>query len=157
MKIFAGLFFYVFFFAHGVDSACPSNFVKLGDSCYHFSAERSTWYDADSKCRKMGALLLSIDSKEEEFYIKLHMRHDYKDTRMWTSGIADRGKYIWHSTGKPILYGTWCPGEPNNANFNEHCVELWEFGGRSCLNDNRCDDDGSKIKSKISFICEYNK
>lgn len=54
---------------------------------------------------------------------------------MWTGNVQAMGSYK-----------NWAPGEPNNANGNEHCLEM-DMGGQYHWNDNNCEN-------RFNFICE---
>lgn len=64
----------------------------------------------------------------------------------WVSAncLAKFQKWISSSTGLPMPFLKWHPGEPNNAFHDEFCVELLELG----LNDISCQ------RALNSYICE---
>jgi len=161
MKSFVVLLFYILLYAYEVKSACPREFIRLGESCYYFSEEKANWFEADSKCRDMGALLLSIETKGEEFYINLHLRNQQKISSYWTSGTIDPNSpknHIWSVTGKRFSHANWCTDEPSNQQGKEDCINIKHGNGKSCINDENCLSNSYGIVGQtviISYICEY--
>ncbi|XP_052274150.1 perlucin-like protein [Dreissena polymorpha] len=51
--------------------ACPDGFVKFQQSCYHFSHDQETWFDAASACQTVfnKAYLAEIDSQAENQFL----------------------------------------------------------------------------------------
>lgn len=57
------------------------------------------------------------------------------------------GEWVWTGNVQAMgSYKNWAPGEPNNANGNEHCLEM-DMGGQYQWNDNNCEN-------RFNFICE---
>ena len=48
------------------------------------------------------------------------------------------GTFLWESTGLPLTYFNWAPGQPDNRNNNEHCTGMI-FGAPGKWNDCPCD------------------
>ncbi|KAJ8319624.1 hypothetical protein KUTeg_002826 [Tegillarca granosa] len=46
--------------------------------------------------------------------------------RYWLGGtdIAVEGHWEWASSGQQFDYTHWHPGQPDNANSNEHCLDM---------------------------------
>lgn len=65
----------------------------------------------------------------------------------WTSGndLGEEGKYVWASSGQKITFKNFLPGQPDNANAKEHCLELRNGG---LWNDMVCD-------VKQFFVCQF--
>ncbi|XP_013401142.1 C-type lectin lectoxin-Thr1-like [Lingula anatina] len=144
---------------------CPDGFVKLGDYCYRFVSQAKSWADARADCfANGGADLISIESARE-----LALVTQYLDlngggfSKFWTSGrrmenaeeisksldnpIEVSRQFYW-GTGFDFSYCQWLPGEPNNHNNNENCVELRFWRGRIAgINDGVC-------STANSYICE---
>ncbi|XP_016987980.1 CD209 antigen-like protein B [Drosophila rhopaloa] len=117
-------------------------FELIGSRYFYIDSDSKNWVDAESSCREMGAHLASIKDQEEMDAIKVKLTND----RYWL-GISDRvtnGKYLSVASGKEAPFLKWGPGEPNNVENNEHCVELLDG---SVMNDNKCSD-------KYHFICQ---
>lgn len=58
---------------------------------------------------------------------------------------AEEGYFVWISTGQPVTYHHFYPGQPDNTHHDEDCVEFIEDGW---WNDQMCD-------KKNHFVCEY--
>ncbi|KAJ8942132.1 hypothetical protein NQ314_010149 [Rhamnusium bicolor] len=68
----------------------------------------------------------------------------------WTSGLRlpNGTQWIWMSTGRPMVYTNWSPGEPEDAkDYDEKCVELRMTDGKLKWNDVNC-------TRQLYFICE---
>jgi len=63
----------------------------------------------------------------------------------WSSGndLQVEGVWRWLSSGELVTLDTWTPGEPNNENGAENCMEL----NRGYWNDDKCDKEQF-------YICE---
>lgn len=61
------------------------------------------------------------------------------------SDIRHEGKWIWMTTGAPLLYNNFADGQPDNYGGKENCLELWP---NNKWNDGICD-------LKAYFACEY--
>lgn len=99
------------------------------DTTYVF-IEPTTWANADAHARSVGAQLVTIDSQAENDFIQSFVAG--RSTNVWI-GLNDRlleGEFEW-SSGDPVTYVNWAPGEPNNAGAqsNEDAVELSRTNG----------------------------
>lgn len=71
----------------------------------------------------------------------------------WVSGtdLAEKDRYVWMSTGEPMVYTNWSNGEPNHVVTEngevEHCVHFQPQNLGSTWNDNIC-------SYPTYFICE---
>ncbi len=57
--------------------------------------------------------------------ILLTLKFDNADLWFDASDINSETNWIWDNGGKPVLpgYTNWAPGEPNNFNYEEACME----------------------------------
>ncbi|XP_047425524.1 macrophage mannose receptor 1 [Mugil cephalus] len=99
---------------------------------------KKSWQTAHQDCVARGANLVSIHSQEEEEFLSLYT----KGTSKWI-GLKHNpteGGYSW-SDGTPVSHTNWGPGEPNNHDDREDCVEMVSnFNGTfSWWNDLNCD------------------
>ena len=72
-------------------------------------------------------------------------------SRFWI-GISRKSKnvgiFVYDSNDLPISYENWAPGEPNDSNGEEECVEIgYLYYPNYKWNDQKCADE-------ISFVCE---
>ena len=76
---------------------------------------------------------------------------------MGATDVDSEGTWKWRSDslvmsiGRSMVESTisWYSGEPNDANRNEDCVELWRYTTLT-LNDDAC-------SSSAYYVCEINK
>lgn len=63
--------------------------------------------------------------------------------------LQSEGNYVWSHSSKALNgSGYWLPGEPDNANMNQHCVYMRHQDGRFQWGDIECTTDF------IEFICQ---
>ncbi|XP_062612116.1 uncharacterized protein LOC134273915 [Saccostrea cucullata] len=130
-------------------------------SYYTFHTTPSTWYEAQTACRKENPYshLVSVRSKQEQDFIVNIIKQTEDLTAaasngFYTSGTDDRseGIFEWTDTGTPypVTYSNWQPGQPNNVGSNQDCLLLqypdndWSWGDVNCAD-------------KHPFICEINQ
>ncbi|XP_028138012.1 perlucin-like [Diabrotica virgifera virgifera] len=106
--------------------------VKLeqkGNTLYYFAyTMEGSWFQAMEFCKGLNMDLVSIETEEENNFLFDQMTEFFGDTdeyRFWTSGTTlAYNKLVWMGTGRPIVYGNWYPGEPNNSGNDEKCIEI---------------------------------
>ena len=101
------------------------------------------------------------NEKEMEFLFRLtNLGPGYQDTRaLWIGGKRSCEKcdtWVWVEGG-PINYFKWNPGNPDNWNGKENCIEVlsgrwWNKDYHGTWNDMVC--DGSKRGSRKGFVCK---
>ncbi|XP_071751059.2 uncharacterized protein LOC139908314 [Centroberyx gerrardi] len=101
-------------------------------------SEKKSWVAALEDCVSRGADLVSIHGQAEEEFLSLYS----KGTSKWI-GLKHNpieGGYSW-SDGTPVAHTNWGPGEPNNHEGREECVEMVSNtnGTYSWWNDLNCD------------------
>uniref|UniRef100_H3CQ11 C-type lectin domain-containing protein n=1 Tax=Tetraodon nigroviridis TaxID=99883 RepID=H3CQ11_TETNG len=112
-------------------------------NCYKFFhnvdwSQRKSWGAANEDCMTRGANLVSIHNQEEEDFLSMYSKGSSK----WI-GLRNNptdGGYTW-SDGTPLSHTNWAPGEPNNHDGREDCVEMVTSanGSFSFWNDLNCD------------------
>lgn len=119
-------------------------------SYYHVGTIQQTWYQADQKCRDLGAHLAEVNSvAEQEFLNKISMSKQLTWHALFLGGTdeSNEGHWTWKHSGYPINIQFWAPGEPNDKTGNEDCLHMrrdLSYGG---WNDISCD-------TKFFYICE---
>ncbi|CAJ0601319.1 unnamed protein product [Cylicocyclus nassatus] len=136
------------------------------DSCYKIF-RWETFYNAESRCRNYGAHLASIHSANENQFVAdlaetgLEWPFDLIHARATWIGLrradSPNGEWLW-TDGTKAKFLAWAPNEPNNANGNEGCVELFSDRFEAAeqgyslhyhkWNDFRC---STKVRS---FVCK---
>lgn len=73
---------------------------------------------------------------------------------MWLGGTdeASEGHYVWASSGAPLTFSNWYPGDPDGA-LIQNCITMWQDKGEWI--DDSCSDVGNKVKTlcEILFDC----
>lgn len=84
---------------------------------------------------------MAIQNKEEINYLNSSLR--YSPSYYWIGIRKVNNVWIWVGTQKPLTEEArnWAPGEPNNKQRNEDCVEIYIQRPRDSgmWNDERCD------------------
>uniref|UniRef100_A0A8C5B3R3 C-type lectin domain-containing protein n=1 Tax=Gadus morhua TaxID=8049 RepID=A0A8C5B3R3_GADMO len=113
-----------------------NGWTDFGSYCYKLKSETTkSWLAARHDCLKEGGDLLSLSStQEEEFVSGILATGD-----VWT-GLHDPlqvGFYTWSD----VSHTNWGPGEPNDHEGRENCVEMVSSanGTLSWWNDLNCD------------------
>ncbi|XP_032254225.1 LOW QUALITY PROTEIN: brevican core protein [Phoca vitulina] len=107
---------------------CSPGWDVFQGACYKHFSTRSSWEEAETRCRMHGAHLASISTPEEQDFINSRYR-EYQ----WI-GLNDRtieGDFLW-SDGVPLLYENWNPGQPDSYFLSgENCVVMvWHDQGQ---------------------------
>ncbi|KAM4860600.1 E-selectin [Thomomys bottae] len=111
-----------------------------GSWTYHTSTELLTYDEASAYCQQRYTHLVAIQNKEEIEYLNSTL--SFSPTYYWIGIRKVNGVWIWVGTQKPLTEEAknWAPGEPNNKQSNEDCVEIYikrnNDSGR--WNDERC-------------------
>ncbi|XP_026333206.1 uncharacterized protein LOC113240180 isoform X2 [Hyposmocoma kahamanoa] len=97
----------VHYFVAGHDKKpdpCVTNFTRVGEACYHFSAEAADWKAANLACRKLRANLLELDSAAERRAVAAAMLADkrIRGTDVWTGGLNPGLLWIWSHSARPV-------------------------------------------------------
>ncbi|XP_061416055.1 macrophage mannose receptor 1-like [Lethenteron reissneri] len=109
--------------------------------CYQINggrpSQRMNWHEARHDCQLKGAELASFHSADEEAYVAGLSAGRYLWIGLHALGLT--GEMEW-SDETPVDHINWGPGEPNNAQSVEDCVEVSVSWGRSSYwNDLNCD------------------
>lgn len=120
---------------------CPTNYMKLGTSCYRFSVTQvPRWIDGELACEAdgVGSHLVTIDNATEGNLLASSIAiNDY-----W-AGMSDRiteGVYR-NVTGEPAPYLVWVPGEPTSSD----CAQFDDGG---LFHVSTCD-------TSDEYLCEF--
>ncbi|XP_058512309.1 E-selectin-like [Ochotona princeps] len=107
---------------------------------YYFSGENMTYDEASAYCQQKYTHLVAIQNKEEIDYLNSIL--DYSPSYYWIGIRKVNDVWIWVGTQKPLTEEAknWAPGEPNNKQNNEDCVEIYIKRPKDTgmWNDERC-------------------
>ena len=100
--------------------------------CYRNRTFDQTWAVGRADCQAWGGDLAGLTSDAERAFVGTAITDD-----TWTSAtdIANEGTWLW-ATGEPWAYTNWSPGQPDNWQGLEDCMELLlstkEFNDEDC-------------------------
>ena len=115
-------------YAPGIEGA-----VTRGHSSYILTSPDLTWEEAQAEAESYGGNLVTINDAAEGLWL----RSSFGINQLWI-GLTDleqEGIWKW-SSGETVTYYNWAPGEPNNANGNEHYAGM-NFASSDRWNDVR--------------------
>lgn len=102
------------------------------------------WSYAKSFCEAMGGHLATSTSQEKNNFLA-----SLTEKIVWIGGTdeAEEGSWRWIN-GEAWSYSNWFNGYPDNAQYQEHYLEL-NYGGTGLWNDNK------DYAIREGFICEW--
>ena len=130
-------------------SHCDDGSVEpVSGHCYKaFTGfQNKDWNAAQSACEQWGGYLATINSANENAFVK-----DLTNCSKTWLGLTDsvsEGAFIWvdgNPLAGPFIYSNWEEGEPNNKS-GEDCVQIYSDGK---WNDEGCGDS-------YCYVCEKN-
>ena len=98
---------------------------ELNGNYYYCSLEPASWGDASDICAQNGGYLACIGSQEENEFLASILA--IQSAWIGLSDAANEGEYVW-SCGEPFNYTNWYPGQPNNFNASQDCIEMMNNG-----------------------------
>nr|XP_023027361.1 E-selectin-like [Leptinotarsa decemlineata] len=121
-----------------------SKFATISGKNYYFHVVSTMSHPkARVFCQSLGKSLVSIKNKaiNDELYENFGAKVSHKSSSFWTSGEKIGALWYWTSIGAPFSFTSWAPGEPNDADGREHCVEASYNPDKYHLlwNDLKCD------------------
>lgn len=99
-------------------------------SKYFIPNFKANWFKSVEYCHYIGQRLAVIETGQAETNLYSAIRasdaFNALSTRVWVGAndLADEGNFHWHATGKRIRYANWNPGQPDNWDSRENCVEV---------------------------------
>ncbi|XP_032438031.1 type-2 ice-structuring protein-like [Xiphophorus hellerii] len=124
---------------NGLKTGCRNGWNLINGRCFKYVPSRMTWAKAERNCISMGGNLASVHSSEDYYDIQSLIRrvtHELKETWIGGSDAAEEGNWSW-TDGTLMTFTNWCPGEPNNAGWRQHCMQM-NYSGEKCWDDHRC-------------------
>ncbi|XP_029637775.1 C-type mannose receptor 2-like isoform X2 [Octopus sinensis] len=108
----------------GVNQACGAEWESdpTGKTCYHFSDEQLTWFDAQLSCSYHGGYLASITGLHEQFYIAGRIQN-MQSVTLWIGAhdLQEEGLWLW-SDKSPMSYFNWKTGHPDYDRVKNNCA-----------------------------------
>ncbi len=106
----------------------------------------ATWTWSERVAMSLGGHLTAIANQAEEDYVFNSFSTFGGTNRLLWIGINDvatEGHFVW-SSGEPVNFTYWAPGEPNNFQGNEDFTAIYEPGHPSA---GRWNDFGERVTS----------
>jgi hypothetical protein len=85
-----------------------------------------SWSETESRAVALGGHLASITSEAEQNFINDTFLSNDPITISWIglSDEAQEGRFVW-TTGEPLQYTNWAPGEPNDSYGEDYVCINW--------------------------------
>uniref|UniRef100_A0A2K6UJT2 E-selectin n=1 Tax=Saimiri boliviensis boliviensis TaxID=39432 RepID=A0A2K6UJT2_SAIBB len=113
---------------------------ESGAWSYNTSTETMTYDEASAYCQQRYTHLVAIQNKEEIEYLNSIL--SYSPSYYWIGIRKVNNVWVWVGTQKPLTEAArnWAPGEPNNKQNDEDCVEIYIKRDKDVgmWNDERC-------------------
>ncbi|XP_077348672.1 collectin-12 [Lithobates pipiens] len=127
-------------------TGCPYEWRNYTDKCYYFSNGKDIFDDAKLFCEDKGSMLVVIETKEEQQFIK---KQTNSKGNFWIGLTDSEEEHVWKwMDGTLPSFTNWKPGQPDNwapeDGPGEDCAGLIYSG---LWNDFHCADLNN-------FICE---
>ncbi|KAL8211739.1 UNVERIFIED_CONTAM: hypothetical protein K2H54_015037, partial [Gekko kuhli] len=107
-------------------SSCPPKWKAKENACYYFSSGTKLWSESLSYCIEQSAHLVSVESDEEQDFL----RNSISTKGTYWLGITDKeqdGKWRWSEDGSLVSISLWDIGEPKTG-YNEDCGIMYPNG-----------------------------
>ncbi|XP_060096678.1 C-type lectin domain family 17, member A-like [Heteronotia binoei] len=107
-------------------SSCPSKWKAKANTCYYFSTGTKTWSEALSFCIGQSAHLVSVESDEEQGFLRntISLKGTYW---LGTTDIVQDGKWRWSEGDVLVTTSFWDIGEPKKG-YNKDCGIMYPNG-----------------------------
>ncbi|KAH3730029.1 C-type lectin 1-like isoform X2 [Dreissena polymorpha] len=136
-----------------ITGTCLREYQKADTFCYKFYYNnRSTWNQADARCKQDGALLIKLESFTMLRNVKSIIQTEELGLGpwgipidVWVGARNYSSGYVW-TDGTRVSSDLWSEGEPNDLNGDEDCAEV-DHRTDHYLNDGPC-------YFKQAFICQ---
>uniref|UniRef100_A0A803JQK0 CD209 antigen-like protein C n=1 Tax=Xenopus tropicalis TaxID=8364 RepID=A0A803JQK0_XENTR len=112
---------------------CPENWQFVGSKCYYISTTTLTWEESKNDCSMRNSNLLILKDKKEMD----DLQPSLKGKAFWIGMTRNFNAWLWIDSSIPS-FTSWAPNEPNNAYFQENCVEIKEgtWNDLNCITKN---------------------
>lgn len=123
---------------HGIVEIVPGppKWVQWSANGHYYALTtiaHTNWFNAEAEAAShAGGHLVSINSAEEQAFIEASFLAGNSRSNIYWIGLNDivsEGTWVW-SSGEPVTYTNWEPGEPNdNLAAEDAAVMNWSYGG----------------------------
>ncbi|XP_039678987.1 type-2 ice-structuring protein-like isoform X2 [Perca fluviatilis] len=128
-------------------SSCPRGWTRYNGRCFLYVPTAITWAKAERNCQSLGGNLASVHNIQEYLWIQKLIAttsHNSKETWIGGSNAQEGGIWLW-SDGSRFIYVNWCPGQPDNYQGSQHCLQM-NYSDGKCWDDVQC-------YSNHPFVC----
>ncbi|XP_055997537.1 perlucin-like protein [Ostrea edulis] len=111
--------------------SCPYGWSLYHGSCYYFSRDRLSWWQAEMKCASMGGFLCNVDEAHENTYVRHHLAMYGVSPGAWM-GLNDclypnAHRWIWGFSKKKCHKFDWYGSEPVYHKAGDwNCGAFWK-------------------------------
>ncbi|OUM66913.1 hypothetical protein PIROE2DRAFT_59085 [Piromyces sp. E2] len=133
-----------------INEKTNSTYVLYDDKDY-------SWEEAKNYCTSIGSHLLTINSIEEQNYIKENFVKYGKKNSYWLGGYRDGSTWKW-ITDEPFSYTNWASGQPDNWYKDEDKLHIYKersYGYWNDVNGNGASEEEFFYLKNFGFICEW--
>ncbi|XP_048733097.2 perlucin-like protein [Ostrea edulis] len=132
------------------DWSCPVGWNKYSLSCYHFSQEHTSWFDAMKMCQIHGGHLVHVEeAAEDRFIVSLMDKNNCSIVWLGASDWTIEGIWVWEPHGDRLNYTHFDVGRPNNLG-TENCLLI--DGSSHSHHSYKWDDRG--CEKQYCYVCE---
>ncbi|KAK3094490.1 hypothetical protein FSP39_002396, partial [Pinctada imbricata] len=131
---------------------CPFGWDHYAGSCYYFSRNKLSWFDAAMKCAYMGGSLAMVNQAHENSYLKLMCAKNKMSYGVWF-GLNNvlfpkSHSWLWGYGKKACTWFDWFGKGPKFKDQNHKCVAFnegyhYQWSVENC-------------RQKMYYICELN-
>src|SRR5262249_28963539 len=103
-----------------------SSVYSYGGHYYALTSSAENWAAAEAEAVARGGHLVTINSAAEQTFLKNAFASEgNRNNIFWTrfNDIASEGNFV-SSSGQPVTFTFWAPGEPNDAGGDEDAAVL---------------------------------
>nr|XP_028600710.1 CD209 antigen-like protein 2 isoform X1 [Podarcis muralis]XP_028600712.1 CD209 antigen-like protein 2 isoform X1 [Podarcis muralis] len=112
---------------------------------YLLSREQDSWADSKKKCEREGAQLLSMETREEQYFINREVQK--RNKFYWFGVFKDSATKKWRwLVGIEAIITYWKPDEPKNEDRN-HCAAMGLDCDKDCWIALHCEQ-------RLGYICK---
>ena len=120
--------------------------AKYNGHIYVIFNDKTSWFEAYSRCEALGGHLTTITSEKEQTFITSYCSSLNLSDDIWLGGYSDGKQWQW-VTDELFEYTCWAKGEPNNSSGKEWFTHLFPTGNYE-WND-------LPPHSQCAYLCEF--
>ncbi len=108
--------------------------VNSANSHQYYLLDKASWAAAEAEAITLGGHLVTINDQDEQDWVwsTFGISSGFGSDNLWIgmNDVVAEGSFVWTS-GEPVTYTAWWPGEPNNYSAGEDWGAMWSsLGGK---------------------------